>query len=189
MFVLKNKYYLIIESIKYINLKNIKKRNKFVIIYRNNNKEEKIEDLIKFRKSCKLKSIKFFIANNINLAIKLNADGIYLSSYNKSLKFLSKKKFGFKIIGSAHTSKEIFFKRRQGCEIIIFSKLFRVDYNKNAQYLGVIKFNNFLNIYNKLIPLGGINSENLNSLNMIKSNGFALMSEIKKKPAISSRLF
>ena len=33
MFVLK-KYFLIIESIKDINLENIKKRNKFIIIYR-----------------------------------------------------------------------------------------------------------------------------------------------------------
>ena len=35
MFILKKKYFLIIESIKDINLKNIKKRNKFIIIYRN----------------------------------------------------------------------------------------------------------------------------------------------------------
>ena len=35
MFILKKKYFLIIESIKDIDLKNIKKRNKFVIIYRN----------------------------------------------------------------------------------------------------------------------------------------------------------
>ena len=40
MFILKNKYFLIIESIKDIDLKNIKKRNKFFIIYRNNKKNE-----------------------------------------------------------------------------------------------------------------------------------------------------
>ena len=92
MFILKKKYYLIIENIKDINLKNIKKRNKFVIIYRNNKNIDKEENLLKFRKICKLKSIKFFVANNINLAVKLSSDGIYLSSYNKSLKPLSQKK-------------------------------------------------------------------------------------------------
>ena len=86
------KYYLIIESIKDINLKNIKKRNKFTIIYRNKKKLDKKEDLKKFRKNCKLKSIDFFIANNLNLAVYLNSDGIYLSSYNKSFKALSFKK-------------------------------------------------------------------------------------------------
>ena len=82
MFILKKKYYLIIESIKDINLKNIKKRNKFTIIYRNRKNSEKLSDLLKFRKICKLKSIDFCVANNLNLAIILNSDGIYLSAYN-----------------------------------------------------------------------------------------------------------
>ena len=46
--------------------------------------------------------------------------------------------------------------------------------------MGIIKFNNLLKLNKDLIPLGGINENNLNSLNMIKSRGFALMSEIKK---------
>ena len=188
MFILKKKYYLIIENTKDINLKKIKKRNKFVIIYRKNKGSEKIEDLLKFRKSCKLKSIEFFIANNLALAVKLRSDGIYLSSHNKSLKSLSQKK-NFKIIGSAHSNKEVFIKKQQGCKIIIFSKLFQVDYDKSASYLGVVKFNNFIRFYHRLIPLGGITSLNLNSLNMVKSEGLALMSEIKKKPAIANRLF
>ena len=106
MFVFKKKYYLIIENIKDINLKNIKKRNKFVIIYRNNKNRDDLENLYKFRKFCKLKSIEFFVANNFHLAIKLGSDGIYLSSYNKSLKPLLLKKRNYKIIGSAHTNKE-----------------------------------------------------------------------------------
>ncbi len=189
MFIFKKKYYLIIESIKDINLKNIKKRNKFVIIYRNSNNIDKEENLLIFRRICKLKSIEFFVANNINLAVKLSSDGIYLSSYNKSLKPLSQKKSNFKIIGSAHSNKEIFTKTQQGCEIIIFSKLFQVDYDKKASFLGVIKFNNFLKINKKLIPLGGIKASKLNQLKIIMSEGFALKSEIKKKPAISNRLF
>ena len=189
MIILKKKYFLIIESIKDVNLKNIKKRNKFVIIYRNNRKLEKIEELLKFRRNCKSKSIKFFIANNINLAVKLDSDGIYLSAFNKSFKPLYLKKMNFKIIGSAHNYKEILMKVHQGCKIIIFSKLFKVNYDKTSSCLGVTKFNNFLMVYDKLIPLGGINSKNLIRLNMVRSKGFALMSEIKKKPAITSRLF
>ena len=41
-----------------------------------------------------------------------------------------------------------------------------------------------------LVESGGINENNLNSLNIINSTGLALMSEIKKKPTkIFSRLF
>ena len=189
MFLLKNKYFLIIESIKDIDLKNIKKRNKFSIIYRHKNNLESFSDLLGFRRFCRVKSIKFYVANNPRLAILLNSDGIYISSFNKSLRSLSLKKTNFKLIGSAHNFKEISLKTKQGCKVILFSKLFLVSYNKKAPFLGVVKFNNFLKINKKLIPLGGIKSSNLNHLRIIRSEGFALKSEIKKKPTISSRLF
>ena len=103
MFILKNKYFLIIENIKDFDLENIKIRNKFFIIYRNNKKIDKLPDFLRFRQKCKLKAIQFYVANNIKLAIILKSDGIYLSSINKELKFLSYKKQNFKIIGSGPT--------------------------------------------------------------------------------------
>ena len=47
MFIIKNKYFLIIESIKDINLKNIKIRNKFFIIYRNQKNTDVLNELLK----------------------------------------------------------------------------------------------------------------------------------------------
>ena len=190
MFAFKKKYLLIIESIKDISLKNIKKRNKFIIIYRNNKylKEEKA--LLKFRKNCKIKAIAFYVANDLDLAINLNSDGVYLSSYNKSFKALTLVRSDFSIIGSAHSQREIAMKIKQGCSLILLSKLFLVKYNQKARFLGVVKFNNFLKLNKNLIPLGGINLNNLNHLNNIASIGLALKSEIKKKPAnIINRLF
>ena len=93
-------------------------------------------------------------------------------------------------MGSAHSQKEVYNKVKQGCKNIFLSKLFKVSYDLNSQFLGIIKFNNFLKLNKNLIPLGGINQNNLNSLRIINCHGFALMSEIKKKPAnIISRLF
>ena len=190
MFVIKNKYFLIIENTKDINLKNIKIRNKFFIIYRNDKKIDDLSDLFRFRQVCKSKAIKFFVANDIKLAIILNSDGIYLSSYNKELKFLNYKKSNFEIIGSAHNLKEVSDKIKQGCSLILLSKLFLVDYKKKSPFLGVIKFNNFLKISKNLIPLGGIKEHNLNNLNNVLCEGFAILSEVKKKPAnIINRLF
>ena len=190
MFVRKNKYFFIIESIKDIDLKNIKKRDKFTIIYRNKNNIENISDLLSFRRFCKQKSIKFYIANNIKLATLLNSDGIYISAFNKSFKPLSLKKLNFNVIGSAHNLQEIAIKKKQGCKVILFSKLFLVKYDRTARYLGVVKFNNYLKINKNLVPLGGISIDNLNNLNNINCEGFALLSEIKKKPVnIINRLF
>jgi thiamine-phosphate pyrophosphorylase len=190
MFVRKNKYFLIIESIKDIDLKNIKKRGKFSIIYRNKNNLENITDLLNFRRVCRIKSIEFYIANDTRLGVLLNSDGIYISAFNKGFKALSLRKTNFKLIGSAHNLREISLKTKQGCKTILFSKLFLVDYDKNAPFLGIIKFNNYLKIHKNLIPLGGISVNNLNKLNNVSSKGLALLSEVKKKPAdIINRLF
>ena len=190
MFILKKKYYFIIESIKDIQLSNIKKSDKFNIIYRNKKIEDKISELSNFRKICKIKKIKFFIANNIDLCKFLKADGIYISASNFKLNFRKYKNFNFHIIGSAHNRREILIKRHQGCSEIIFSRLFKTSYKFKKDYLGIVKFN-LLNISNnnKLIPLGGIRLANLNKIKMLNCTSFVIFSEVKKKPAIIDRLF
>ena len=188
MFIFKKKYFLIIESIKEFNVENIRRLNKFNIIYRTK-KKENISSLRKFRKLCKLKLIKFFVANDIELAVATKADGLYLSSYNKNFKslFLKDKYF---IIGSAHNVQEIDLKKKQGCSYILVSKLFVVDYNKYSKTLGILKFNICKYLYEKIIPLGGIKFNNLNKQKIVRSEGLAIFSELKKKPAkIISRLF
>ena len=190
MFVSKKKYFLIIESIKDIQLSNIKKSDKINIIYRNKNVKDNILELSKFRKICKIKKIKLFIANNIDLCKFLKADGIYISASNFRLNLRSYKNFNFKIIGSAHNRKEILIKKLQGCSEIIFSRLFKTSYEFKKDYLGIVKFN-LLNKSNdnKLIPLGGIRLTNLNKLKMLSCSSFVIFSEVKKKPAIIDRLF
>ena len=182
---------MIIENIKDIDLRNIKKRDKFVIIYRNIVSEDNILKLKRFRTLCKSKNILFFVANDIDLAINLHSDGLYLSAKNINFRSLNQKTNKFRIIGSAHNFREIDIKKRQGCDLILLSRLFKVSYKQNQSFLGIIKFNNYSLKYNNLlIPLGGINSSNISKLKSVKSNFLALMSEVKKKPAkIFSRLF
>ena len=191
MVILKNKYFLIIENIKDISLENIKKRFKFNIIYRNNKKLEDLHRLRIFRTECKSKDIKFFVANNYNLSSKLKADGIYLSAFNKDLKYLNYMKSNFVIIGGAHNIKEINLKIKQGCKYILLSRLFQVSYKPEMNYLGINKFNFYAsNIFKKIVALGGINTSNINKMKIVNCDSFALMTEIKKKPAkIFSRLF
>tara|TARA_B100000886_G_C20421530_1_gene491818 strand:+ start:956 stop:1528 length:573 start_codon:yes stop_codon:yes gene_type:complete len=190
MFISKKKYFLIIESTKDIQLSNIKKSHKINIIYRNKNNKDKISELSKFRKICKMKRIKLFIANNVDLCKFLKADGIYISANNFDLNLRRYKNFNFHIIGSAHNRKEILIKKYQGCSEIIFSRLFKTSYKFKKDYLGVVKFNLFnRSNNNQLIPLGGIRLANLNMIKMLNCYSFVLFSEIKKKPAIIDRLF
>ena len=184
MIIIKNNYYLYIENIKDLNLDTLKINIKIHIILRNV-ETNTIAEIIKYRKKCKEKRIRFFVANNPIVAKACNADGLYISSYNKKKYYINIPK-----IGSAHNIREISQKVTQGCKNIIFSRLFKTQYANKKSFLGVIKFNLIqLNLKKSLIPLGGINSNNLLKLKIVKCEGFALLSEIKKKPAISSRLF
>ena len=183
MFIFKKKYFFIIESIKDIDLKNIKNFGKYSIIYRNNSPEN-IEILKKFRLKCKIQRIPFFVANNVKLIKALKADGLYISAYNKNLNS-SYLKNNFKIIGSAHIIKEINLKKLQGCSEIILSRLFKTTYKNKIDFLGVIKFNLLSKLANvSLTPLGGINLKNLNNLKNVNCENIALSSLIKNKSHI-----
>ena len=191
MFIKKNKYYIYIENLRSINLDLIKIKSKFNLIYRNNQKKENLHEIISFIKLCKKKYIKFFIANDISLALKVGASGVYLSSYNKRLfKKNCNERKKLEIIGSAHNFKEINFKIKQGCKKVILSRLFRADYNNKKSFYGTTRFNLLTKNYdNCFIALGGIRSKNLMKLKMLNCKEIALLSEVKKKPAIIRRLF
>ncbi len=153
-------------------------------------KKESIQSLKNYKQKCRERNIKFFIANDFQLLNKIQADGFYISANNNdlSLIIISKK---VPTIGSAHNLREINFKARQGCSKLIFSRLFKTDYLYKETFLGIVKFNLFsININKEIIPLGGIRSNNLNLLKIVKSNSFCILSAIKKKPAnIINRLF
>ena len=184
MIIIKNNYYIYIENVKDLNLDDLRANKKINIILRNF-KTNTIHQILKYRKKCKEKKFKFYIANNFNIAKICKADGLYISSYNKKKYYINIPK-----IGSAHNLKEVSEKTIQGCKNIIFSRLFKTNYANKKSFLGIVKFNLIkINFKKNLIPLGGISSYNLLKLNMVNSSGFALLSEIKKKPAISNRLF
>ena len=148
------------------------------IIYRNYSAKTPDQTLIlKIKKYCKKKSIKFYISNNIKLAIKLDLDGAYIPSFNKSLKHLAysyKKKFG--IIGSAHNLKEIRTKEIQNVEKIFLSSLFK----KNKNFLGINKFKLLSKLTRKrIVVLGGISKENIKKLSLLKKYEFAGISYFK----------
>ena len=183
MFIIKKNYYLYINNTKSINLDLLKRPYKYIIIYRNSSLNEDIKKIVFFRKKCRCKKIKFYVANHYSLAKKSKADGLYLSSYNKKIYN------NINVIGSAHNHKQINQKINQKCRMIILSPLFKTAY-KNKKKIGLLKFNLLIRNYKiEIIPLGGIRYNNLLKMNLVNSNSIAIMSEIKKKPVISNRLF
>ena len=151
------------------------------IIYRNyNNNEIDLNSIIKIKKVCKKKGIKFYLSNNIKLAIKLNLDGAYIPSFNRNLNinnYSFKKKF--ELLGSAHNIKEIKLKELQNVNYIFLSPLFTSK--KNKKCLEIYKFKNLMKITKKkIISLGGITEKNLKRLNLLKICGIAAISLFNK---------
>jgi thiamine-phosphate pyrophosphorylase len=169
-----NKYYFINE----FDTKNIDKLDKNTgIIFRNYNSEINLKSIISLKSFCKKNGYKFFLANNIKLALKLKLDGAYIPSFNKDTKHLS---FSFTknfiILGSAHNNKEIKIKEKQLVKIIFLSSIFK----KNKNYLGINKFKLLTKLTKtKIIALGGISAKNLKKLNLINCIGFAGISFFK----------
>ena len=191
MFIFKKKYYLFLENTRSFNLDLVKTRYKLVIIYRNEDSKESIAQIKNYAKLCRRKGIKFFIANNALMLTKVKADGLYISAHNKDLSLIRYKYLSYEIIGSAHNQKEIVIKLKQGCQKILVSRLFQTSYVSKKGFLGIIKFNTIAKRTPvEIIPLGGININNLSKLKMVKSNSIAFLSAIKKKPAkFINRLF
>ena len=169
------KYYFINKFDPY----HIKKLNKNTsIIYRNYNSIINVDLLIKIRDFCRKNRRKFYLSNNVKLALKLNLDGVYLPSFNKSLKHLNYQiKKDFLIIGSAHNLLEIRIKEKQKISHIFISSIFKEEKN----YLGFYKFNNLSKMTKKkVIALGGINNNNVRKINMLKISGFAAIDYFNK---------
>jgi thiamine-phosphate pyrophosphorylase len=155
----------------------------FDIIYRNYKDNSNETLLRKIKNFCKRTNRKFYLSNNLKLALKLDLDGVYIPAFNKRLNFKNLKlKKNFKIIGSAHNIFEIRTKLAQQCELIFLSPIFKSK--KNKSFLNIIKFNTLsLNFKNNFIALGGIDRANIKKILLTKSIGIAGISgvnEIKK---------
>ena len=160
---------------------NIDKQDKqTIIIYRNYSLERPDQSLIlKIKRYCKKNSIKFYLSNNIKLAIKLNLDGAYIPAFNQSFNHLTfSYKRNFKLVGSAHNLKEIRVKEKQKVSKIFLSSLFK----KNKNFLGINRFKLLSKLTKKkIVILGGISKKNKKKLSLLDQSEFAGISYFEEK--------
>jgi thiamine-phosphate pyrophosphorylase len=142
-----------------------------VIIYRNYTSNVKEDLILKIKKHCKKRKVKFYLSNNIKLALKLDLDGAYIPSFNRNINHLTYAfKKSFNLVGSAHNLKEIRIKEKQGVKKIFLSSLFK----KNKNFLGINKFKILSKMINvDVVALGGISKKNLKKVGLLNSPDFA----------------
>ena len=166
---LTTKYYFISN----FDTNNIDQQNKQTIIIYRNYSSKKIDKtkILKFKSYCKKKGLKFYLSNDIKLAVKLKLDGAYIPSFNKKFDHLSYYyKKNFEIIGSAHNLKEIRLKELQKVNKIFLSSLFK----KNKNFLGINRFRHLSNLTKKnIVVLGGVSKKNIKLLKLVDCKEFA----------------
>ena len=158
------------------------------IVYRNYKDRKRESQLIKIAKACKKNRFQLFVSNDVKLAHKVKADGIYVPSFNKVKNFSNLEKKNLVILGSAHNQKEIHRKIVQNCSAVFLSPLFYVK--KSKDFLGLHQFN-YLSYKNKtnILALGGISENNIRKLKLLYTKGFGGISIFKKKPASTRPVF
>ena len=172
------KYYIFLDELneKIIkNIQNLKKRKIDLKLIVSEKNLFSILDFVKYSK------IPFFIIDNVKLATKHKANGIFLTSKNRSLINITKGSQRIKVIGSAHNQYEYFIKERQGCSTIFLSPIFYNEKYSSNQILHINKFNLItLNWKKSIGALGGINLKNLKFINLTRSQSIGIKSLITK---------
>jgi len=186
-------FYLFIENLNELIIKNVKNYENIAFIYKpkiKNSIEEKY--LSEIKKFCKKKFIPLFIENDEKIAKKYNLEGLFISGDNK---LIGRGKLEAKLtrIGSAHNQLEYYKKNLQRCETIMLSPIFYTQKYSQNKILNVCRFNLISKDWKrKICALGGIAKNNLKKIKMTKADSIGFISLIKddsKKnpPTISSR--
>ena len=186
-------FYLFIESLNELIIKNVKNFENIAFIYKpkikNSIEEKYLSDIKKF---CKKKFIPLFIENNEKMAKKYNLEGLFITEGNK---LIGRGKLEEKLIriGSAHNQLEYYKKKLQYCETIMLSPIFYTEKYSQNKILNVCRFNLISkNWKSKICALGGITKNNLKKIKMTKADAIGFISLIKEDvkknpPTISSR--
>lgn len=182
MIVKTYEYYIFIKELNEIIKNNILKLPNSHIILNfkicSDSVSEQTQRIIKF---CKCYKIPFYVPDNVKIAKKLKADGIFVSANNKRINLISINRIKFNIIGSAHNQLEYFFKSRQDCKVIMLSPIFYNKKHSIYKILNPIKFNLIcLNWRTNIGALGGILKNNINKINLTKAKCIGIQSYIKK---------
>jgi thiamine monophosphate synthase len=163
------KYFIFLDNLEKIIESRILKL-KFINIIIESKRNNESKDFIQIVKFCKKNKIPFYFTDNYQLCTKHSANGICLSTNNKSLiKPLSLKK-DFKVIGKTHNQLDYYIKTNQSCSLIMLSPLFYNNKYTINKILNPLKFNLISKDWKiKISALGGINESNLRKVFLTKT--------------------
>ena len=115
-----------------------------------------------------------YVINNYKIAVKIKANGIFISSTNRRINLDCSYLKKLHIIGSAHNQLEYYFKKKQNCETITLSPLFFNPKYSINKILYPVRFNLISKMWEtNLCALGGIAEKNIKKINLTNASSMA----------------
>ncbi len=139
-------------------------------------------------KICIKKKVTFILNDRIDIAKKLNVDGVHLGKEDGSIKNARNILGNLKIIGSScYNDKSLSIKSQNlGANYVAFGALFKTETKENATKIVLSDFKNIRkNINIPIVGIGGLNKFNIKKLIYLKPDFLAFCSSIwntKKTP-------
>ena len=141
-------------------------------------------------KICKKKNVSFILNDRIDIAKKLNVDGVHLGKDDGSIKNARNILGNLKVIGSScYNNKNLSIKSQNlGANYVAFGALFKTETKKNTTKIVLSDFKNIRrNINIPIVGIGGLNKFNIKKLIYFKPDLLAFCSSVwntKRPPQI-----
>ena len=151
-------------------------------------------DLIKITsllyKICKKKNVPFILNDRVDIAKKLNVDGVHIGKEDGSIKSARNILGNLKIIGSScYNNRNLSIKSQNlGANYVAFGAFFKTYTKENTNKIVLSGLKNIRkNIDIPIVGIGGLNKYNIKKLIFLKPNFLAFCSSIwntQKRPQI-----
>ena len=175
------KIFFYINELNDIQKENLNQLRNINIIYRNYERRNYYQNVIKLNKYCKKMNFKLYVSNDKQLATQINSYGLYIPSFNSRVCF---SQTNLDVIGSAHNEIEIREKIKQGCKEIFISPIFTTKSHNDMPGKGLAFYRPLPQKFSKQIKihaLGGVDQKNLGKIISSGGKGFSSKGMIEQK--------
>ena len=150
--------------------------------------DEFIKLALEIKQVCSLYHIPLIINDNLNVMLKVDADGIHIGQDDLDPYIVRKQIGDNKILGlSVQTLDQAYKAKEANVDYIGIGAMYPTSTKKDAKYVSISTLKDIVNQVNiPSVVIGGININNIKEFNHININGFALISAILNNADIVS---
>ena len=146
------------------------------------------KEAITIKELCKKYNVPFIINDNVEIALKSNADGIHVGQDDMNAKAVRKLIGKDKILGvSVQTVEQALLAQSQGANYLGVGSIFTTTSKDDAKSVSINTLKEICNAVNiPVIAIGGIDKDNVKQLSQTGISGIAVISAIYANKNIKS---